>query len=675
MSDENGQGDAAQPRKVGKTQVDDGRDLGWAKDRLTFPVGDRGEDPDQFTERVVSLLNEATTAVYVDTSFAMWITKASKETRDQFKSWMSDIAASVHVPVWTYHEYYRHHQFATLKSDFIALGNALNKAAREFVDGAKTFSDQSLSESRSAGAYVRELTDMLKKVEDTVACTQRWDYEGAVKDVSSWLSNHLCRSRVVFDLMQSLGRTGETRYTQDLPPGFMDRIKKDEDEKGSNRFGDLILWEEVIAHVPTVTAKTVVILTKDRKVDWFAKSVEPTVAPDLLRMHPSRWRPVPAPHPTLSLELAERTCARNLILLDELYSAAVLWKSDRTKYAKLIGYAARRAHEVVNRELTTEVSSGQRKLPPPLKMLALMEVAAALKAATDPPSDSSLALLAPLHGANLPDIEDYVQSFDAAKLNGMSTTDIAAFSRLLADAAIGNQIEKPASDLASRLLTLLPEYDSQNIAAVLSGFAISAYKDQDGFRTVPKSWDLQRLFDHLLAPEVAPLRAVLKNKHLKACSAFFVLKKEVQRLTLDIGQAGDKTLEHATLGNTALLDSELGPTKPLNLRKLLGRSTVTAGEFRNLVIEKLGIPESLVDMTSAKEGDELYLPEKMGLLLGGDDHADEGETKADYTSTDGNAGVDRSANVVGQQPTAEDVQTEDDADDAEDRAMMRGELE
>jgi len=65
--------------------------------------------------------------------------------------------------------------------------------------------------------------------------------------------------------MATLEAKGTARYTQDVPPGFLDRRKVDAPTKGSNRYGDFLFWEEVIQHARTIGARTVIIVTRDRK--------------------------------------------------------------------------------------------------------------------------------------------------------------------------------------------------------------------------------------------------------------------------------------------------------------------------------------------------------------------------------------------------------------------------
>ncbi|WP_017389301.1 PIN-like domain-containing protein [Acinetobacter calcoaceticus] len=72
---------------------------------------------------------------------------------------------------------------------------------------------------------------------------------------------------------------GELRYKKNIPPGFKDLSK---DEKNPDEFtysnitykskyGDLIIWKQIIEHVKTNSYKNIVFVTDDSKADWLWK--------------------------------------------------------------------------------------------------------------------------------------------------------------------------------------------------------------------------------------------------------------------------------------------------------------------------------------------------------------------------------------------------------------------
>jgi prefoldin subunit 5 len=74
---------------------------------------------------------------------------------------------------------------------------------------------------------------------------------------------------------------GEERYKQKIPPGFKDASKSSESEVFTDKcrkYGDLIVWKQVLEHSSEVK-KGVVLVTDDKKEDWWERFKGKTVGP------------------------------------------------------------------------------------------------------------------------------------------------------------------------------------------------------------------------------------------------------------------------------------------------------------------------------------------------------------------------------------------------------------
>ena len=69
---------------------------------------------------------------------------------------------------------------------------------------------------------------------------------------------------------------GPLRYESRVPPGYKDA--NDKSKSGINRYGDLILWYEILDKARK-TRKPVLFITDDRKEDWWQKVDGKTVGP------------------------------------------------------------------------------------------------------------------------------------------------------------------------------------------------------------------------------------------------------------------------------------------------------------------------------------------------------------------------------------------------------------
>jgi hypothetical protein len=127
-----------------------------------------------------------------------------------------------------------------------------------------------------------------------------------------------------------------------VPPGFKDKRKKEggsanadgeEVVVGSNRWGDLVFWQEILEHVLAHRVRTVAILTKDGKNDWRMAGTLPVRGETN-----GKGSGVQPPHPMLSFEAALTANAQELVLLDQRRLADVM-KQGRGDVAGFIAAA------------------------------------------------------------------------------------------------------------------------------------------------------------------------------------------------------------------------------------------------------------------------------------------------------------------------------------------------
>lgn len=77
--------------------------------------------------------------------------------------------------------------------------------------------------------------------------------------------------------MASLVAEGEDRYKNDIPPGYRDG-KKDSSGDVNRKFGDLIVWKQIISHAKAA-ARPIVFVTDDVKDDWWLEQSGKTIGP------------------------------------------------------------------------------------------------------------------------------------------------------------------------------------------------------------------------------------------------------------------------------------------------------------------------------------------------------------------------------------------------------------
>ena len=84
--------------------------------------------------------------------------------------------------------------------------------------------------------------------------------------------------------LEAIYAEGDERYEEQIPPGFKDENKGDEyyvfsGLKYEQKYGDLIVWNQIIDYVNKNDLKNIIFITDDSKEDWWWKKSGKTIGP------------------------------------------------------------------------------------------------------------------------------------------------------------------------------------------------------------------------------------------------------------------------------------------------------------------------------------------------------------------------------------------------------------
>ncbi|WP_283636944.1 PIN-like domain-containing protein [Aquaticitalea lipolytica] len=80
------------------------------------------------------------------------------------------------------------------------------------------------------------------------------------------------------ETIDKLCEEGKVRFANKIPPGYKDSDKKDDTEKDLRKYGDLIVWKQILAQAKELKVN-VILVTDDRKEDWWVRFKGKTVSP------------------------------------------------------------------------------------------------------------------------------------------------------------------------------------------------------------------------------------------------------------------------------------------------------------------------------------------------------------------------------------------------------------
>ncbi|WP_161972878.1 PIN-like domain-containing protein [Enterovibrio baiacu] len=229
---------------------------------------------DEHHNKIADIVNSKKTLILFDTNILAYLYKLHANARNEFYTW-SDSAINdnrLFLPGWAASEY--SNRVTTNKLDDYTNKNnnatpdkakkmyeALYEIASLFVD------DEILANSQFAGDRDQFLDGFLGTIKSLDAYTRAFKTQFKVGDVHNEITKHFSKVVLNSDLTElcaKANREGDTRFEHRLPPGFKDG------GKGENRFGDLIIWYEILNKSKELKASFdhVLFLSNDEKSDW-----------------------------------------------------------------------------------------------------------------------------------------------------------------------------------------------------------------------------------------------------------------------------------------------------------------------------------------------------------------------------------------------------------------------
>lgn len=116
-----------------------------------------------------------------------------------------------------------------------------------------------------------EMDEIIKEYKTDIS-EETGVYKDFIEEVDNFLDSLLESEKVgrnlnLIELMEVL-KEGELRYRYNLPPGYEDTKTKE----GIDKFGDLIMWKQLLKYSSDIDKKNIIFTTSDTKPDWFQRN-------------------------------------------------------------------------------------------------------------------------------------------------------------------------------------------------------------------------------------------------------------------------------------------------------------------------------------------------------------------------------------------------------------------
>jgi hypothetical protein len=583
-----------------------------------------------FVEELVEVLQAENTRYYLDTSSLMWLVRVGSAARGEFIAWCNSRPANtVRVPVWAAHELHRHLVDESVSRNVQTTLNEITGKYREFarlaVERAEEAACLAKGHAGRAG-YIGEVQQWLARLPQLTSVVAASDSQirQAAEEVIGFVNERVLATDIA-PFIEKLSLTGEFRFSHHIPPGFHDK-------KVENRYGDVIIWEEMLADLVRSEGEDApgqaILVSRDQKTDWVS-AASYLRDQDGTERRPNREYEldVTRPLPLLLHELASRSVAERLYVTHPSFLANVLEfgaRRRREPSGVTQWLAAFYAPDVLDRlggiALAVAAAAADAGQAPPAPMEA-----------GSPPAPRDMA--APEHvvdfGGESPasvmvqvvveDIERYRNALPAEHPDlinqwvgevQQNTLSPFKFGRILADLSVGNFPGWPQqlSAVVTQLPTLLePEKVNRVVLAILTSVYFDSYGE---LRQRPQVY----LGTAALALETsAHLKGAFVTLHrfLQEADALLPYLPGADRAGVPFkiefipgGGRAPSPIRDIRLGAQTALAENLSPDNPRLLSTLLRRPAAdgcTGVELRALIAREYLVPPDLMSVSEDRK--------------------------------------------------------------------------
>ncbi len=275
---------------------------------------------DQILQGIADALQSPDALVFLDTSLLLHVYDVGAGARDELIAALESLGEKVKVPMWAARETWERSYDETLgKTPLKQPAGKLETQLKTFVTDVRRFIDEetiSQAEAMTKAEYQGKLETAQDELLQLVRLASR---HARNPDETSGLLLPFLNARLLDSdlsrVLERVSKEAEFRFAHKMPPGWRDGGATDATGKKENRFGDVIIWFEILATIGRDRPQHVVVITRDVKDDTVYKpkrllDAAGNLAPNLT---------VTLPHPMMTHE-AKQACdtlaTLNMVSLD-----------------------------------------------------------------------------------------------------------------------------------------------------------------------------------------------------------------------------------------------------------------------------------------------------------------------------------------------------------------------
>lgn len=284
--------------------------------------------------------------IVLDTNVVLDLYRLPASARDEMLSVLEILKDRLWIPYHVALEYQRR-RLLVIAGERKTIEDALSVATNLFAEVEKRVTGLQIDKRGldiDVASLIKNFEDAHTKLVQAISTAQKEQLDIAISDpirqkLDAILVNRVGPSPKDQAELDVLINDGSMRYDNRIPPGYAD-VEKDKNPNEANfyhdgicypcKFGDLILWRQLLSYAKEEGIKTVLLVTSDQKEDWWWREKGKTIGP----------RP----------ELAREALAEGGVELFWMYSSVQFLESAKTFTAAKVSDQSLKELNDVNRD-------------------------------------------------------------------------------------------------------------------------------------------------------------------------------------------------------------------------------------------------------------------------------------------------------------------------------------
>ena len=161
--------------------------------------------------------------IYVDASVLIHCYEMSRSACEELLAALDGFGSAARVPVWSAKETWEHTRELPSKRPLAKTAGGLNKRLQHFRAESLRYVDERTFDDMSLEQFTNAVNDAVATLEDLTKRAERIEpgHDDANARLLPFIANHSLASNMV-EIYAEVHRTGETRFSHFVPPGFGD---------------------------------------------------------------------------------------------------------------------------------------------------------------------------------------------------------------------------------------------------------------------------------------------------------------------------------------------------------------------------------------------------------------------------------------------------------------------